>query len=689
MAKKKSRGKRATQTSAKVNKIEENIKVTAPEDNATGEAVVNVSSNKKTTTGAPAQESDNSQGSFIHYLQFIPIVLVLGYLPTLMRTITYRTYLEGYDWFASANAEQVDVFLKCKANFFVVIAGVMLFVMLIWAALYNAKVFLKLKKLPFVFIAGAIVCVIISGITAENKQLLLHGGFENFESIFVTLSYFVTMIYTYLLFSQSESIYDDFKFVYRASLPGYLYISIIGLFQIFGMDLFKTDFGKKLFASREYWTNLDAITVGEGEYATLHNIDYVSTFFGMWIFIFFVMFIISKSLPEKIFRGFLTILAIVNMFGAGSDGGRLGVLAGAFFFILLFLLGKKKVLIAPYIGVVVLAVIAILCIPTTRAKIEQKIGWVDSDPTSGYRIHHITPDSEKVAFDLDGREYTLSYEYSDDDILKVDFRDGNGNPIATTYNEYSDGTPQFYSCDPSAIAEGTLISEYHVFQGDDRDSIRGVILGKQGDKVTIVISNEVDDSGEYYYLNLYDKFVQTDGTEIEDARLFPSNLFTGRGNIWNRTVPLLKQCIFKGCGSGLFITIFPQGDYLRKMFYAQNYDVKPHNLYLQYWAEEGLLFLVLLLGFFVVYVVDTFRVVNGKYKGSSPASEKATKEMDDKIDYILKDGLTADHWLVIGVFAALMSFLVAGIAGDSMIVHSPIFWTFFGIGLATNKALKL
>ena len=40
--------------------------------------------------------------------------------------------------------------------------------------------------------------------------------------------------------------------------------------------------------------------------------------------------------------------------------------------------------------------------------------------------------------------------------------------------------------------------------------------------------------------------------------------------------------------------------------------------------------------------------------------------------------------IAIACAAAVTVFLVAGIPGDSMIVHSPTFWTFLGIGMAAG-----
>ena len=599
-----------------------------------------------------------------YFITFIPIIIVLGYIPLLMRTLTYRTFLEGYDWFAANNATQVDVFLKIKAIVFIIVAVVMLLIMLIW--FFNGKrdVFKKLKGIPFYLLGGAVLFVILSGIFADNKSLLLNGGFENFESIFVTISYFVTLIYTYLLFSQSDSINRDFQFVYRASLPGFLIVAIIGFFQAIGLDLFTTDFGKSLFASAEYLTDGAQITVGTGEYTTLHNIDYVSVFFGMWTFVFLILFSMSRDIKEKIIRGALIVLALFDMFMAGSDGGRLGFAAAVVVLLILLSIKDRKRLIITIVGIV--AVIAIVfAIPQTRTRIIAGIGATNVE--TKYKTNHITPKDDGVYFDLDGKEYSVAYTFEKNDanksMLKVTLKDANGNPIEGTYHEAANGKTQYYEYNSGGIAKGTVISEYKSENGLGKATSRGIRIGKEDAKTSFVVSNQADKSGKYYFMNPYNRFVQDDGTNIANANVFPNKLFSGRGEIWNKTLPILKNYLLVGCGSGLFITAFPQNNYIDKMFGNANYDVKPHNLYLQYWVEEGLPFLLLMLAFFVMFYIINIRLF-------------VTRKGD--VNY------ESNRRISLACMLAVTVFLVAGIAGDSMIVHSPIFWTFLGLGMATG-----
>lgn len=597
-----------------------------------------------------------------YFAMFIPIVAVLGYIPILMRTLTYNTFLEDYEWVAEGNATQVDVFLKIKAIVFLVVAVFTLLIMLIWFFNGKRKMFKRLNSVPFYLIGVAVLFVLLSGIFASNKPLLLLGGFENFESIFVTLSYFIVMIYAFILFSQSDSVYRDMQFVYRASLPGFLIISVIGLFQVFGLDLFKTEFGKFLFASSEYRQPGATINVGTGEYTTLHNIDYVSTFFAMWAMIFLIMFTMGKNPKEKIVRAALLVLTLFDMFGAGSDGGRLGFIGGIVVLAILVCIKDCKKL-AVIGGILVVGIIAVFAVPQLRNYVVSGIGTSDSSSETTYRISHITPKDDGVYFDLDGKEYSVAYSF-DGNNLKVDLKNADGSPINGTYHAQANKTPQYYEYSQSDVANsGLKISEYKAKTSQDGKIIHGIMLGEKDQKGTFIVSNQVDGKSGYYFLSPYGRFVQDDGSDIENANVFPERLFTGRGEIWNKTLPLLKNSLLIGCGSGLFITVFPQNDYIHKMFTNTNYDVKPHNLYAQYWVEEGLPFLLCVLAFFVIFYVMIIKGLVVKEGG------------------ITNEG---NRRIAIACAAAVTVFLVAGIPGDSMIIHSPTFWTFLGIGMAAG-----
>lgn len=66
----------------------------------------------------------------------------------------------------------------------------------------------------------------------------------------------------------------------------------------------------------------------------------------------------------------------------------------------------------------------------------------------------------------------------------------------------------------------------------------------------------------FVYINFYKR-----GDEIQTADSVLKGyekLFTGRGYIWGRAIPLLKEHILVGSGPDTFVEEFPQQDYVMK-----------------------------------------------------------------------------------------------------------------------------
>ena len=68
---------------------------------------------------------------------------------------------------------------------------------------------------------------------------------------------------------------------------GMTIVTLIGVFQYFKLDFFKTDFGKHLILNPSWWSNLEALNFNmlEGtSYTTLYNPNFLSFYFGMFYF---------------------------------------------------------------------------------------------------------------------------------------------------------------------------------------------------------------------------------------------------------------------------------------------------------------------------------------------------------------------------------------------------------------------
>jgi len=87
---------------------------------------------------------------------------------------------------------------------------------------------------------------------------------------------------------------------------------------------------------------------------------------------------------------------------------------------------------------------------------------------------------------------------------------------------------------------------------------------------------------------------------------------SGRGYIWSRTIPMMKDTLFLGHGADTFSIYFPQDDYIGKFNSGTFSNVvnilidKPHNMYFGIIIGTGGISLLALLALWCIYLVQSF-----------------------------------------------------------------------------------
>lgn len=146
-----------------------------------------------------------------------------------------------------------------------------------------------------------------------------------------------------------------------------------------------------------------------------------------------------------------------------------------------------------------------------------------------------------------------------------------------------------------------------------------------------------DKAGEELYTDSYKKI---------DA------LFTGRGYIWRKTLPLLKNTIIFGHGAGTFGLYFKQFDYAGLLNSQGNVDLivdRPHSMYIQMAFSQGILCMT-------AYAVMVITVI-------------ITFIKDNKCKNINK----------LPVIIAVIGFCIMELITDSSVTVNPIFWAVLGL----------
>jgi hypothetical protein len=152
---------------------------------------------------------------------------------------------------------------------------------------------------------------------------------------------------------------------------------------------------------------------------------------------------------------------------------------------------------------------------------------------------------------------------------------------------------------------------------------------------------------------------------IKSVSWFNDDSLSGRGRIWNNSFPLILKHFLIGSGANTFLFEYPQKDYiyLKHGSGSNVYNVKAHSIYVQQCVETGVIGLLVLLMFFGWYIVRSAKI----YRRA-----------------VFSDQIT---WVGIGIFAAVVVYLIAALANDSNVCTAPVFWVILGLGFAVNRII--
>lgn len=145
---------------------------------------------------------------------------------------------------------------------------------------------------------------------------------------------------------------------------------------------------------------------------------------------------------------------------------------------------------------------------------------------------------------------------------------------------------------------------------------------------------------------------------------------SGRGYIWSRSFPMVKDTILVGHGADTYCLFFPHKDYVGKYnsptFYTNPGIIvdKPHNMYLGSAIGTGLISTLILLLLWGLYAIDSFRL------------------------YIRLKFSSMSSYAGAGIFLGICGFLVSGIVDDSTVSVMPMFYGLLGTGIAINRIVK-
>ena len=595
-------------------------------------------------------------------LRMLPVVLMVGFVPLIVRQYQYETKLMQYAWFGSKEIDY-EFFLASKST-------VLMLLLFVMAGCILMRFWKEKRKIPFLkiliplFVYG--IFALLSACCSVNPGFSFSGGYEHFETIWVLLSY-VLVVYYVFLYAQTEM---ELQVVADAICFGATVIGILGTLQGLGFDFLANGVVQKLVTTDWFLNAIGGRLLlnfpDNHALATLYNPNYMGVY-GSFVLPFLTMLLLfEKDKWRRIWHLADFVLLAVALLSSRS---RAGLIAAVLALCVAVVLCAKKMVKLWYLTIPAInfgIVLLLLVNAYNDNLIFDRLQGIFMPDTKAEVAEFVAEDGTVV------RETGLTELYTTEDGVVLRY-----NEVAAKVSLYVEGEMYgFYAFgeDDEQIEmvpdEEAVFSLQHPALSDVKiqlypleDRVAFLI---QADGPWLFTNNQV--KGKYQYVVLYGEegewvIKETDMTPGKQIGFKNrQKMFSGRGHIWSRTIPLLLDHIFIGSGPDTFLLEYPHTDFLamKQNGFERQIMTKPHSMYLQVGVQTGVVSLLCILVFYVWYAVWSIRL------------------------YAFRKLENVAEGFGIAAFIGSIGYMISGISNDSMVVTAPVFWGMIGLGIAAN-----
>lgn len=576
----------------------------------------------------------------------IPIALIVILLPLIVRFGIYETGLDKVVW-TNEEAYSTDLYLYCKSVLFTILSAVLLVLLIV--DYKNVIKKLMTEKIIWIAFGIYVIFVLVSAIVSDYPLFAWKGSVGQFESAFVLIGYVLTGLYLFV-YCQEKEIAKRVPYFFLAST---LIMGVIGLFQFLGKDLFATEFVQSLCIPQYVLEESGGIHFRfevNRVYLTLYNPNYAGVYCACMLVILF-----SLMLSEK--KPVLKAVYILSMIGMGisllGSGSKTGIIIAAVMMVLVLVLHLRYVLKYWYfalLGIVVVVACVFIGFKFNSVDLLQTFITSIKPVKAEYRLTNFYTGRDGVYFCYDDLNFVVAMDASEMGIaVGAASEDGS----AFTVTEVTDGSAHFI------LSHEKLPDIPITFQTYKNIICMNISL----DGEEWIVTNQLGNT--YLYLNNSGKWDTVSPVEKALFTDYPTWL-TGRGEIWSKSIPLLKDSLIIGSGPDSFVMVYPNDDYLgeHNSGIKTEYTTRPHNWYLQMAIQTGVLSMLCILAGFVLYLL----------RGTSLCFKNA-----------LSENKTDGHAYIEAFFIGSVTFMLMGIINDSSVGVTPLFWCMFGMALAYMK----
>jgi len=602
-------------------------------------------------------------GDSTHWFQMLPAVFFTAVVIMITRMASYQRPMSQFYW-STETTDLVDFFSYYKMIAILICA---IFVLILFLYRVFTQSFYIKRSYSNIFILLYTILVLLSYFFSEYKLFALWGWNDRFEGTISLLGYMILLFYIINSVNSEKNIkWIIYPIAVTSSLLG-----LLGVTQALDYDFFRTTIGKKLITPSWFWDQLDSLnfTFQQKEiYQTVYNINYVSFYLTLLIPLFGMLFIKSvtkgkeEALWKKISWGALFTLLIFNLIGSASSGGILGMAVVVFVAIIVL---NKKILIwwKPLAILIILTLVVAggtyqrwmpeLSSSINSANISTSQIAKNDTPSTNIKpvIDYIDTNNFDIDLSINGEKLTITTFPNDYSSIKVIDKEQNSISLVSTNEEntFRLEDERFNMCTvmPAKDTEGN-----HYFIFTIADSSWPFMITDEG----VLLFNQLE--------NLVDM-------DIIPSVGFENNwdFGSGRGFIWSKSIPMMKDTLLIGYGADTYCIYFPHKDYAGKYNWGGTSTLnliidKPHNMYIGAAVGTGLLSLLSLIAIWLIYIIQSIKIYwKSKFE-------------------------TFQEYVGIGIFLGICGFLASGIVDDSSVSVMPLFYGLLGTGIAINQMLS-
>lgn len=553
----------------------------------------------------------------------VPLIVTLNIVPvpdSLQRLYNKQNHSDLFA-FAKAQVLQIGVVIS------IILTG-------IYQLQINKKGDWKQNRVIIILFSLFAISILLSFILSDQKQLAWVGMIDRYEGTLTWLCYIGLAYITIMMIKTKKELNGlVYTFVISAS-----FVSIIGAFQMIGYDFFKTDLGMLFMLGSRFEELFMSVNFNlpEGRvYTTLYNPNYVGSLVALAFPLTLYSIVVVKKWWIKPFFALLLVPQMLSLIGSKSTGGLVAVVMTVVF-IAIFLLIKFPLHKIVYVGAVTIVIITYLLLTRLTLFIpyyDKIMASLDADPES-----YVTTEFASVEYNHPEIRYILQ----------------NG--------EYIDVAPIEGGLDVASEGEGEVIQDQTnkrlIYKITSDEYIKQVIYHYNENMVRVWVQNlQTEKTSEsrfnYYYSNQFSVGtlpLDKDNYNADSIGWFENERFmSGRGYIWNRTIPMVLERPLFGYGADTYTANYPQGDLIYKQLIFYNHAIvvdKPHNLFLNIALNFGFVGLILFLG------ISAYAMIRSR------------------LDFLV---------------IPILSYFVVGLVNDSVVFGTYMIFVLFGLLLALPK----